>query len=616
MRGNRLVLDDNGLNETPTTPRVGPYLSRRSLVRTTALGLSGVGLSALLAACGGSSSSSTSTSSAASTAAPTTSSATTAAATTAASGAAASPTAASTSGTTTATGTAAASGSASAAKPGGTLNWSLPSEAATLDPHVSSSRYDYQLESHLFDTLVVRDASGAPAPSLAAKWESNADGTQWTLSLRSGVKFHDGTTFDATSVKFNFDRMVAPDTKSEQAKYNLGPYDHTDAVDASTAKVTLKSSFAPLLLGLAEYTMGMVSPDAAKKSGKDFGRNPVGTGPFKFKEWVAKDHITVVKNPDYNWAPATFSHSGAPYLDAIVTRFIKEDETRVAALTSGQVDLIMPTPDTHVADMKSNKEFKVDSTVVQGFPPSLMFNVEKAPTDDAQVRQALSYGTDRDGIIKAVYSGSQQPAKGIWKSDSPYFWNGANGWYPYDPKKAESMLDAAGWKKGSDGNRAKGGEQLKIVYLTLPGQIQGIAELFQAQMQEYGVKVDILVEDNPAQQQDAQKGVHNVVWLNWLLADPYGLDTLFGSENAGPGWNFSHFKNDSVDQLLKQGVEEVDTAKRIEIYNKVQQTIYDQAAVYPINYLTRNWTHRAFVEGIKVGPDGEWVHFYDTWLNK
>jgi peptide/nickel transport system substrate-binding protein len=536
----------------------------------------------------------------------------TAAATTEPVGSSASPTTASASGTATASGTTAGA----AAKPGGTLNWALPNEAATLDPHVSSSRYDYQIESHLFDTLVVRDPSGAPAPSLATKWESNTDGTEWTFSLRSGVKFHDGTTFSADAVKFNFDRMVSPDTKSEQAKYNLGPYDSTEAVDDSTAKVTLKSPFAPLLLGLAEYTMGMVSPEAAQKSGKDFGRNPVGTGPFKFKEWVAKDHITIVKNADYQWAPATFSHNGAPYLDSIVTRFIKEDETRVAALTSAQVDLIMPTPDTHVADMKKNKDFKVDSTVVQGFPPSLMFNVQKAPTDDVQVRQALSYGIDRDGIIKAVYSGSQQPAKGIWKSDSPYYWDGANGWYPYDADKAESMLDAAGWKKGSDGNRAKDGQQLKIVYLTLPGQIQGIAELVQAQMQEYGVKVDILTEDNPAQQQDAQKGVHNIVWLNWLLADPYGLDTLFGSENAGPGWNFSQFKDPNVDTLLEQGVSETDRAKRIEIYDKVQQTIYEQAAVYPINYLTRNWTHRTFVEGIKVGPDGEWVHFYDTWLNK
>ena len=305
------------------------HLSRRSFVRRggLAIAVAGVGVSSLLAACGSSKSST-----------PT-------AATTGSGGSSSTSTSTATSQTSTGGSSAFSTTSSEAGAPqsGGTLKWGFGGGIATLDPHVSSSRYDYQVESHLFDQLVIRDQSGNPTPSLATKWEISTDGLEYTFSLKSGVKFHDGTAFNAASVKYNFDRMVNPDTKSEQAIYNLGPYDHTEVVDDATAKVGLKSVFAPLLIGLAEYTMGMVSTDAAEKAGKDFGQSPVGTGPFKFKEWIQNDHVTIVKNPDYNWAPAIFSHNGPPYLDALVYQLIKEEATRTAALQSGQVDLIMPT---------------------------------------------------------------------------------------------------------------------------------------------------------------------------------------------------------------------------------------------------------------------------------
>ncbi|HEU0113272.1 MAG TPA: ABC transporter substrate-binding protein [Thermomicrobiales bacterium] len=500
-------------------------------------------------------------------------------------------------------------------KPGGDLKWGLDREPDTLDPHVSSSRYDYQFEKHVFDTLVVRDAKGAVTPHLAEKWESNAAGTEWTFTLRQGVKFHDGTPFDAQAAKFSFDRIADPATKSEQAVFNLGPYDHTTVVNDHVITIVLKSPFAPLLTGLAEYTMGMVSPAAVKKYGKDFGRNPVGSGPFKFHEWVAKDHVTLVKNPDYNWAASIFDRNGPPYLDSVTGSFISESETAFAALQTGLVDLLQTIPDIHLAEVQGNPQFSVVTTTVQGFPPSMMFNLQKPPTDDPKVRQALMHAIDRNAIIQTVYNGSQRPAEGIWGASSPFFWPGGKDLYPLDPTKAGSLLDEAGWTT-SNGARTKNGQPMSLTYLTLPGTIQGVAEFLQAQLQEMGIKVDILVEDNPAQQQDAQKGVHNIVWLNWLLADPYGLATVFGSENIGTGWNFSHYSNPKVDALFAEGIKTVDPAKRIDIYQQVQQLILGDAACFPINYYTRNWGLASKVQGFTVGPDGEWAHLYNVWLNQ
>lgn len=574
-------------------------ISRRLFMRRCVVIASGVGAASLLAACGNSSDSTSAANNSTESTSPST-------------GIVATSNSTSIDSATTSDSTS----TADSPKRGGTLKWGFGGSIATLDPHVSSSRYDYQVENELFDQLVIRDKTGMPTPFLATKWEISADNLRYTFTLKSGVTFHDRTPFNAAAVKFNFDRMVNPDTKSEQAIYNLGPYDHTEVVDPDTATVVLKSVFAPLLIGLAEYTMGMVSPDAAQKAGKDFGQNPVGSGPFKFKEWIQNDHISLENNADYNWAPAIFEHNGPPYLDELVYQIITENATRTAALNSGQVDLIMPTPDVDVANFRSNSKYVIQSTTVQGVPPSLMFNVAKSPTDDVKVRQALSYGIDRSGINKAIYSGDQILAEGIWKESDQYYWGPPNGWYDYDPQKCEQLLDEAGWVKKSDGTRSKDGQELEVVYLTLPGQIQGIAELVQTVFQSYGVTLTIKVEDNPAQQQDAQKGIHNIVWLNWLLADPYGLDTVFGSENVGTGWNFSHFTNAQVDQWFKQGVETTDQAKRKEIYDNVQQTLYEQAVVYPINYLTRNWTYKKGIEGLIVDAAGEWAHFYDTWISK
>jgi len=501
-------------------------------------------------------------------------------------------------------------------KQGGSLTWASYNEPNTLDPHVSSSRHDYQVEKHIFDTLVVRDDNGGFQPSLATKWESNADGTVWTLSLRKDVKFHDGTPFDAAAAKFSFDRMVNPDTKSEVARSNLGPYDKSEILDDVTIRVTLKTPYGPFIYGLTEDTVAMVSPDAVKKYGKDFGRNPVGSGPFIFKEWIDKDHITYTKNPNYNWAPSIYRHNGPAYLDSVTMRFIKEDQTRLAALETGQVDIILPTPDDQVAKEKKDSRYSVYTTTVQGLPPCLQINVTKAPTDDPKVRQALQFGISQKAILDAIYSGSQIPAKGLLGTNSPYYWAGGETMYGYDTKKAATMLDDAGWKKGADGMRAKSGMPMMLVYLTLPGQIQGIAELVQAQMQEMGIKVDIVVEDNPAQQKDAQKGIHNLVWGNWLLGDPSGLRTVFGSENIGNSWNFPHYSNPKLDDLFTQGERAVDVVKRKEIYTQVQQMILQDAVVFPINYNTRNWTVRNTVKNFRVGPDGEWIHFYEQWLDK
>ncbi|HEU0114398.1 MAG TPA: ABC transporter substrate-binding protein, partial [Thermomicrobiales bacterium] len=298
-------------------------------------------------------------------------------------------------------------------KQGGNLTIGVRSDFTILDPHVTSSVSDGIFMMAVFDRLVERAQDGTLYPGLATKWSVSPDGLTWTLALRKGVKFHDGTDFNADAVKINFDRMVDPATKSEYAIFELGPYVGTEVVDPYTVNVKMSRPYGPLPVGLATYGMGMVSPAAIKKYGQDLGQHPVGSGPFMFKEWAPKDHVTVTAFPDYNWPSGREKHEGRAYLDEVRFNFIPETATRLAALGSGQIDAASGLAPADWKSLDPNA-FTTSKVLLEGYPPAGGFlNVEKFPTDDLKVRQAMQYAIDRDEINQVVFEGTAEPADGI-----------------------------------------------------------------------------------------------------------------------------------------------------------------------------------------------------------
>src|SRR5216683_654924 len=222
---------------------------------------------------------------------------------------------------------------AAAAGSGGSLVYGLSFDVDdTLDPQVTNYDSTIRITLNVCEPLVWEPEPGKFVPGLADSWDVTPDAKQYTFKLKKGVKFHDGTPFNAEAVKFTLDRVVDPATKAGQSHDQLGPYDHTEVVDDSTVKVVMKQSYAPLLTNLNGY-LGIVSPTAVQKMGMaEFARHPVGTGPFVFKEWVAKDHVTLVRNPDYNWASSFFKHRGAAYLDQVIYKIIPEPSVRTGTL--------------------------------------------------------------------------------------------------------------------------------------------------------------------------------------------------------------------------------------------------------------------------------------------
>lgn len=498
--------------------------------------------------------------------------------------------------------------------PGGSLSYATNREPDMLDVNVGSSRYDRWVTANIYDQLLAMDRSGKILPWLAESWEASPDRRVYTFKLRRGVEFHDGTPLDARAVKFNFDRIVAPDTKSTSAIGLMGEYDRTDAPDPSTVRVTFKRPHPGFLVNLTDVTLGIQSPAAIQKFGADYVRNPVGTGPFMFKEWVRRDRIVLVRNPKYNWGPPWAKHTGQTYLEQVTFRIIPEDGSRVAALESGQVDGIGRVPPQNAAVLRVDKRWIVVNSVLPGTGVILVVNGRRPPTDDLAMRRALEHMMNVDEAARIAYFSQWFPHRGsMLSSPNPMFLNSAK-MYPPAPQKAEQLLEEAGWRRGPDGIRVKGGVRASLVYIGFPSfETTRTMEWMGANLRTIGVDLTIRELDTGAIHRARQRGDHNLAHLTFIFLDPGFLRALFHSENSGGGWNFYHQKDPQIDQLLERGETEPDVAKRKQIYEEAQKRMMDQGFVIPIVYQHQISAFKNTIGNVTMYPVlGEYPYFYDT----
>jgi len=491
-------------------------------------------------------------------------------------------------------------------------------EPPTMDPRVSGATIAWRLFYNLFDPLVVQSANGGDfLPALATKWEFTPDGKTYTFTLRTGVKFHDGTDFDANAVKFTFDSILDPALKSLTAIGYLGPYDSTTVVDAQTAKVNFTSGYAPFLNNLSHSVLSPVSPTAAQKYGVDgFGQHPVGTGPFMFKEWQQKISMSLVKNPDYNWPAGVYQHKGAAYLDQITLKFIVEPTVRAGTLESGETDVIDGVQPQDVKRLKADSKYQVFLPSVPGSPQVLPMNGLKSPTDDVNVRKAIIQGIDMETVVNTLWFGTRKVAKGPLSSPTWSYDAKVETKYPFDAKKAGQLLDDAGWKKGSGSTREKDGQSMAVSYITTSG-IQGqAAELIQAYLTDLGMKVDLQELEYAATAADYLAGKHNIARIYFSHTDPVVLTTLYHSKNIqGTNFNRTMKPRPDLDKMLDDATAEMDHTKREQDYVAIQEYIMDNALVIPLWEETVFWGANAKVQGVHFQPLGG-IWFYDVWMTQ
>ena len=471
------------------------------------------------------------------------------------------------------------------AKPsGGHLSFAIDAEPDNLDPNYSPLRTSQIVFFSIFDCLVARDKDNTFKPWLATSWEISPDGKAYTFKLRNDVKFHDGTPFNAQAVKFNYDRAFDPAFGSRMigSAGGGGFYDSSSVIDDHTVRINLKSSWAPFLDAVS-YLHRIVSPAGVQKHGENFGRNPVGTGPFKFVEWVANDHITLERNPDYTSPATVYKNRGLAQLDRVTFKSIPEPGTRTAVLEKGEADVAMTLPPQDTLRLNQDGRFQLIIGKQPGAPFLFPINVTKPPTDELAVRQAVNYGVDREAIVNIVY-GPYQPLGANTAAYGPlspgtYGYDKSVEIYKYEPDRAKKLLDDAGWRPGADGIRTKGGKPLEILLGTW--ETQSVADVAQAQLRDIGVDLKVQVGPVLTVNENQRKGETHMSPLPAARSDPSVLGNGVHSRNIG-AFNFSFVQDPELDSLLDRADAEVDESKRLELLRQAQMDIMENAYIFPL----------------------------------
>ena len=482
--------------------------------------------------------------------------------------------------------------------PPGVLVVGQIAEPKSLDPAADTAVNDFRILVNLYEGLV-RYKSGTleVAPQLAESWEVSGDGTEYTFHLRPGVMFHDGTPFNAEAVEFNFDRMLDEnhpyhDTGPFPLSFFFSAIEKTEAVDDMTVKFTLNEPYAPFLSNLAYPTGLIVSPAAVEKHGKDFGRHPSGTGPFRFVEWDSNEKVVIEKNPDYWGEPAA--------TDAVVFRPITDANTRVAEMLAGGIDMMVEVPPTSLSKFQGSG-FKI---VEQAGPHVwfLILNAKEGPFADKRVRQAANYAINKGAIVNDVLEGTADVAAG--PTPPAFAWAYENGLspYPYDPEKAKALLAEAGVEPGTKLTfyvTEGGSGMLDPVPMGTAIQADLNAVGFDVQIETYEWNT-FLGEVNPG-----LEGKADMAEMAWMTNDPDTLPFLALRTEAWPdkgGFNSGYYSNPEVDKLLEEARASTDQERRAELYKQMQEIVHDDA---PWVFVA-NWKQNAVtsdrVENFQLEP--------------
>ena len=493
--------------------------------------------------------------------------------------------------------------SSSKATEGGVVTRAMTAEPAVIDPQDTAGSGLNLVLPYLFDTLVFRAKDGTFEPFLAEKWDVSPDGKSITFNLRKGVKFHDGSPLNAEAVAFTFKRFKATGTRSP---IYTGIQDIADVevVDDLTVRFRFDRPSATFWTTVSMPYAAIMSPSAVQAAGSDFGRKPVGTGPFKLEQWSPGASITLVRNPDYNWGPPAVKNKGPVRIDKLVFKLIPDATTQLAALQAGEVDVIFINDPGQLAQMKNDQTVQIsietlDSLIYLGF------NSAKAPFDDVPVRQALSYAVNKEEIIKTALGGlGKEAATPLpptvlgYNADLKQFGQG------YDPAKAKALLAEAGFAPAADGSWARDGKKLPGMLVTSTrAPNDAIATVIQSQMKAIGVPVEIQQLDSAAVMKATTEGKFDLLLWRYDWNDPDALNIYLSSSRIRQT-NRVFYGNKEVDALLERGRAELDPKVRIKTYYDAQKIILSEAPWQPLYIPVEGLAYRNRLQGVVIGALG------------
>jgi len=461
-------------------------------------------------------------------------------------------------------------GCAVAQTTGGRLSMAINPEPPTLILGLNLQAPTQTVGGKIYEGLLRFGKDLKPLPSLAKSWTASADGATYTFKLQDGVKWHDGQPFTAADVAFSLGKML-PET-NPISRTALSQVDSIETPDQATVVVKLKSPFNAFLNALAMNTAPMMPKHVY--DGTDYRTNPanatpIGTGPFKFQEWKKGEYIRLVKNKEY-WKP------GKPYLDEVLFRVIPDEAARVSALERGDIDVTSFTDiePVEVDRLRQEKKLNITYEGYEFFSPLLWIEINHRvkPLDDKRYRQALMYAIDRSFITDAIYFGSARPATGPFASQTLFFEKKVLA-YPFDPKKAEVLLDEMGLKKDSSGVRSK-------VRLLVPGygaSLGRLGEYIKQALGKVGLQITLENLDGGAWGQRVSQWDYELS-LNYVyqLGHPaIGISRTYVSSNIRKVLfaNTMGYTNPRVDELFTKAAVSIKPEETQKLYSEVQRAL-------------------------------------------
>jgi peptide/nickel transport system substrate-binding protein len=482
------------------------------------------------------------------------------------------------------------------------------SDSVGLDPALENDGESFKVCDNIYETLVTyEEASTAVRPLLARSWEVSADRLIWTFHLRTGVRFHDEAPFNAQAMVFSLGRQFYPDHPFHQVegtyKYwkDMGMDDVVEsmaALDDSTFVIRLKQPNAPFLSTLAMNFCAAVSPQAVARYGRDYFKNPVGTGPFRFVEWRKDERLVLERNEEY-WG-------ARPSLRRLIFRPIQEASVRFLELRQGTIHGLDNLSPEYLEQVRRDPDLQLltQPGMNVGY---LAMNMDRPPFDDLLVRQAVNHAIDKRSLVDNLYQGLAVPAK---NPIPPIMWgyNDDIAPYAFDPAQARALLAQAGFPDGF-------ATELWVPSAPRPymPQPEKVAQAIQADLEKAGISARLVSMEWGTYLDKVFDGQHPMALLGWIgdNGDPDNFLYVLLDQNAAvkPAQNIAFYRSDQLHQLLVQARASIDQQERVRLYRIAQEIVHRDAPWVPLVHATQTAAFRKNVSGFKLHPTGsQWFH--------
>ncbi len=496
-----------------------------------------------------------------------------------------------------------AAASAAKVKRGGVLRVAVTNDWELLDPHLTTGNTDGF--PYIFSALarIQREGSGPKLtimPDLAISWEQT-DPKTLVLKLRQGVKFHDGSPWNAEVAKFNLDRMIKhPKSISKDSVKSI---DTVDVVDPTTVKLNLKSPSASVMTLLApglKYDTMIIPKDAAEKAGDDFGRKAVGTGPFQVAEWRTGDQL-ILKKWDGYWEKGDDGQP-LPYVDGVVVRYINDDSVRLVELRARTIDVISNIAGKDIPSIKSNAEMVYTELGSGGLSHSGGLNPSYGPfKDNLKLRQAAWFGLNRQAIADTLGRGAARPAYYLWTAGLPGY-DESLPRYEFNLDKAKQLVKDAGFANGTD---------LVLTHVARPLDGQQ-AQIYKQMWDAIGIRTTIDAIERVAWTKKGQTGTLEAT--TFQLNHYQDVDYYSRNITTGGAGNWINWSDPEMDKCMEAGRGVFDPAQRDKAYKTCMQMLYEKAVYQAVWYIPWNF---AVDKSVKV-PVWNWYALEprSVWLDK